>query len=242
MESNKRQLQRNDVTTWFLDNQIIMKIQNSVFLVTGGASDDYGRATVEKLLKEGAKVIICDSPTKDLNIYADDKAIFLPININDDKDTKILAEIIEEKYGRLDGVVNCIDVYKSIPHSLEEVSTIVHDNILGPYNIITCTIPLISKNIPKKSSGRGIIINMSNGAAFDGMCPYAASKNAVIKMTECLNFELQGIQIRSVAIVTNHRKHGINAAAEDIQKFVEMVKTVIEMPIGMSSPVIRVES
>lgn len=50
-------------------------------MVTGGASNDYGRATVEKLLKEGANVIICDLPDEDLHIYGDDKAIFLPIDV-----------------------------------------------------------------------------------------------------------------------------------------------------------------
>lgn len=107
--------------------------QDSVFLVTGGASNDYGRATVETLLKEGARVIICDLPDEDLHIYGDDKAIFLPIDVlaklyckrvilvnlrfqaSQEKDTLTLIAVIQEKYGKLDGVVNCIDRYKTTP-------------------------------------------------------------------------------------------------------------------------------
>ncbi|XP_050301513.1 3-hydroxyacyl-CoA dehydrogenase type-2-like [Anthonomus grandis grandis] len=244
-----------------------MLIKNSVFLVTGGASDQYGIAAVEALLKEGGKVIICDFPTKDLHIYGDDKAIFLPINIMDENDIKTLNEIIVEKYGRLDGVINCIDQQKfglaydfnkMEPQDLKEFTEVVHENVLGPFNVIRLTIPLMSKNIPKKGSGRGIIINMSNAAAFDGVkgsIAYAASKAAVIKMTESLSYELQGIQIRCVSIVTSSggsdtldefdgipedSTKAANVISEP-QKFADLIKTVIKNP-AMNLPMMMLNN
>ncbi|KAH1002303.1 hypothetical protein HUJ04_008401 [Dendroctonus ponderosae] len=260
-----------------------MQIKNSVFLVVGGASDLYGRATVEKLLKEGGRVIICDLPTKDLHIYGDDKAIFLPINVSSDVDIKTLVSVVDEKYGRLDGVVNCTDQSSSTPvydfkekepQKLQEFADILYENILGPFNIIRFTIPLLARNVPKKGSGRGIIINMSNAAAFessDKSCAYAASKAAVVRMTEALNFELQGIQVRCVSIVTGngifeYRElckvklpdalngseansvssffDNINGSLEETEgprKFAELVKTVVETST-MNASMIRLDS
>ncbi|ENN75825.1 3-hydroxyacyl-CoA dehydrogenase type-2-like isoform X2 [Dendroctonus ponderosae] len=244
-----------------------MQIKNSVFLVVGGASDLYGRATVEKLLKEGGRVIICDLPTKDLHIYGDDKAIFLPINVSSDVDIKTLVSVVDEKYGRLDGVVNCTDQSSSTPvydfkekepQKLQEFADILYENILGPFNIIRFTIPLLARNVPKKGSGRGIIINMSNAAAFessDKSCAYAASKAAVVRMTEALNFELQGIQVRCVSIVTDALNgseansvssffDNINGSLEETEgprKFAELVKTVVETST-MNASMIRLDS
>nr|AEE62233.1 unknown [Dendroctonus ponderosae] len=244
-----------------------MQIKNSVFLVVGGASDLYGRATVEKLLKEGGRVIICDLPTKDLHIYGDDKAIFLPINVSSDVDIKTLVSVVDEKYGRLDGVVNCADQSSSTPvydfkekepQKLQEFADILYENILGPFNIIRFTIPLLARNVPKKGSGRGIIINMSNAAAFessDKSCAYAASKAAVVRMTEALNFELQGIQVRCVSIVTDALNgseansvssffDNINGSLEETEgprKFAELVKTVVETST-MNASMIRLDS
>ncbi|XP_066156699.1 3-hydroxyacyl-CoA dehydrogenase type-2-like isoform X2 [Euwallacea fornicatus] len=223
----------------------------------GGASDPYGRATVEALLKDGARVIICDLPTKDLHIYGDEKAIFLPIDASQEEDMKTLISVIQDKYGKLDGIVNCIDHYKEIdvtkkePPSMREFAEIVHENVLGPFNIARFLIPLLSRNIPKKNGGRGIIINMSSAAAFEGPkggCAYAASKAAVIRMTEALSLDLQGVQIKCLSIITNYKVDDaktinglggcfelkgtngevVDAIGDEPRRFAQLVKKVIE--------------
>lgn len=66
----------------FLVNTIID--QGAVTLVTGGASG-LGKATVERLIQQGSKVVICDLPTSKGGEFAkslgDDKALFAPVNV-----------------------------------------------------------------------------------------------------------------------------------------------------------------
>lgn len=147
-----------------------------------------------------------------MHIYGDDKAIFLPIDASQEKDTLTLIAVIQEKYGKLDGVVNCIDRYKTTPiynpHNplqLKDYADVIYENVLLPFNVIRYAVPLLARNIPKKGSGRGVIINMTSHKAFQGdggECAYAASKAAVIRMTEALNADLAGIQVRCFSIMT----------------------------------------
>lgn len=71
---------------WFLKyfNWIIkLIVQGAVSLVTGGASG-LGRATVERFLKNGAKVVICDLPSSTGAELADqnkDNAVFCPTDV-----------------------------------------------------------------------------------------------------------------------------------------------------------------
>lgn len=58
-------------------------MQGVVTLVTGGASG-LGRGTVERFVKQGAKVVIADLPTSKGNELAKelgDNAIFTPMNV-----------------------------------------------------------------------------------------------------------------------------------------------------------------
>lgn len=59
--------------------------QNAVTLVTGGASG-LGKATVERLVQQGSRVVLCDLPSSKGNEIAktlgEDKVLFSPTNVN----------------------------------------------------------------------------------------------------------------------------------------------------------------
>lgn len=59
--------------------------QGAVTLVTGGASG-LGKATVERLVQHGSKVVICDLPSSKGSEFAkslgEDKALFTPVNVS----------------------------------------------------------------------------------------------------------------------------------------------------------------
>ena len=66
-----------------------MILKNVVGLVTGGASG-LGKATVERFVKEGAKVALLDLPTSEGKAVADsigiDKCCFVPCDITKEED------------------------------------------------------------------------------------------------------------------------------------------------------------
>lgn len=104
-------------------------------LVTGGASG-LGRATVERFLANGSKVILCD-----INIAEGDKiarahenVIFVPTDVTSEDDVQNALNIAQNSYGGLDLVVNCAgishaekvyDVGRKKLHSIEEFTRIL---------------------------------------------------------------------------------------------------------------------
>jgi 3-hydroxyacyl-CoA dehydrogenase / 3-hydroxy-2-methylbutyryl-CoA dehydrogenase len=66
--------------------------QGVVALVTGGASG-LGRATVERIVRQGGRVVICDLPTSagsDVAAGLSDNAVFAPTNV------RILCSILND--------------------------------------------------------------------------------------------------------------------------------------------------
>ncbi|XP_060534513.1 3-hydroxyacyl-CoA dehydrogenase type-2-like [Cylas formicarius] len=184
-------------------------IQGSVYLVIGGNSS-LGKAIVDRLLFKGAKIAFCDNPDGDINIFGDDKIIFLPLNILEDKEVLTVLDMIQQKFGRLDGIINCVDVQANErvynfqsrkPHDLENFTKIISANTVGPFNVIRLALRLIGKNSPNKNGERGVIVNICvNYSGEAGRCAYIASKAALIGVTLSLDQELRSKRIRVVSI------------------------------------------
>lgn len=84
-------------------------LQNLVTLVTGGASG-LGRATAHRLAKKGAQVVFCDLPTSNGEEVAKEigeNVSYIPADITSETDVKNLVQQINEKYGKLNVLVNC---------------------------------------------------------------------------------------------------------------------------------------
>lgn len=78
-------------------------------LVTGAASG-LGRATAERFVRQGAKVLICDLGTSQGDQVAKDlgnNAVFVPVDVTSEKDVTTALETVKSKFGRLDVAVNC---------------------------------------------------------------------------------------------------------------------------------------
>lgn len=78
-------------------------------LVTGGASG-LGLGTVERFVKKGAKVVMCDLPSSDGKQVAESlgsNVQFIPADIRSRNEIKNLVDNIEKQYGQLNVVVNC---------------------------------------------------------------------------------------------------------------------------------------
>lgn len=99
--------------------------------MTGGASG-LGKATVEKFVQTGAKVVLCDLSTSKGNEVAKslgDNVIFVPVDVTSEQDVTTALEAAKSKFGRLDVAVNCAgtscafqtyNFNKNQPHTLED--------------------------------------------------------------------------------------------------------------------------
>lgn len=192
----------------------VAKLKGLVGLVTGGASG-LGRATAERFVREGAKVIICDLPKSEGSDVASKlggNAFFVPTDVTSEPDVKTALQTAKEKFGHLDVAVNCAGIgiaavtynaNKDRVHSLEDFLKVLTVNTGGSFNVIRLASQLMSTNQPDASGQRGVIINTASVAAFDGQrgqAAYSASKGAIVGMTLPIARDLSNIGIRVVTI------------------------------------------
>jgi len=186
-----------------------------VGLVTGGASG-LGKATVERLIKEGGKIVICDLPSSkghELSKEIGSNTIFAPVDVCSEVDVQNAVALAKEKFGKLDVAVNCAGIggaartfnfKKKQPYPLEEFSKIIKVNLIGSFNVIRLTAGLIGENDSNFDGQRGVIINTASVAAYDGQigqAAYSASKVGVVGMTLPIarDFSTQGIRVVTIA-------------------------------------------
>lgn len=190
-------------------------LKNVVGLVTGGASG-LGKATVERFIREGARVTLCDLPTsqgeqvaKDLG----DNCVFAPVDVTKPEDVESALALTKGKFGRLDATINCagigvaFKVYnfnKNKPHDLNDFIKVQMVNTVGTFNVIRLSVGMMGLNEPDSDNQRGVIVNTASVAAFDGQmgqAAYSASKGAIVGMTLPLARDLasQGIRVNTIA-------------------------------------------
>jgi len=189
-----------------------MQIEDSVFIVTGGASG-LGAGTVRKLIGLGGKALIAD-----LNEIAGQALInelgaavrFVRTDVTAESDAKAAVAAAMEAFGAVHGLVNCAGIAigekvlgKEGPHALASFARCLNINVVGSFNFIRLAAQQMARQTANEEGERGVIVNTASVAAFDGQigqAAYAASKGAVVGMTLPIARELARNGIRCVTI------------------------------------------
>jgi len=196
-----------------LKGKIKMKIQGKVIVITGGASG-LGAATAAHLAAQGAKVIMADMNQQlgeEMQRRLGEQAEFVQLDVTDDAAAAAFFQHVENKYGQLNGLVNCAGIAPSAKvlgrdglHSLEMFQKVLNINVSGTFNMLRHAARLMAKyELQAGEEDRGVIVNTASVAAFDGQigqAAYAASKGAVAAMTLPLARELARDAIRVMTV------------------------------------------
>jgi len=189
-----------------------LQLQNSVFLVTGGASG-LGEATVRMLVGEGARVVIADvneSGGAKLQSELGASARFTRVDVTDESSVRSGLETAAG-LGTLRGVVNAAGIVlaekvlgRNGPHALDAFSRIIQVNLTGTFNVIRLASAMMFTAEPTATGERGVIINTASVSAFDGQigqAAYSASKGGIVAMTLPIARELAryGIRVMTIA-------------------------------------------
>jgi NAD(P)-dependent dehydrogenase (short-subunit alcohol dehydrogenase family) len=189
-----------------------MQIQNSVFLISGGGSG-LGAATAKMIINNGGSVVLADinkeaGAAKQTELGA--KAKFIETNVTDEASVQAAVDLCTSAFGGLHGAVNCAGVApgervvgKNGPHSLANFRRAVEINLIGTFNVIRLAAHAMSTQVPNASGERGVIINTSSVASFEGQigqAAYAASKAGVNGMTLPIAREFAKLGIRVMTI------------------------------------------
>lgn len=189
-------------------------LKNAVGLVTGGASG-LGKATVERFVREGARVVLCDLPTSSGKEVADslgDNCVFAPTDVTSEADVTQALDMAKSKFGRLDMAVNCAGIgiafktynfNKKRPHDLADFQKVLMVNTAGTFNVIRLAAGVMGEQEPNADGQRGVVVNTASVAAYDGQmgqAAYSASKGAIVGMTLPIARDLASHGIRVVTI------------------------------------------
>jgi 3-hydroxyacyl-CoA dehydrogenase / 3-hydroxy-2-methylbutyryl-CoA dehydrogenase len=189
-----------------------MRIQDSIALVTGGASG-LGEATVRNIVKNGGKAAILDlSEEKGKNLAAElgENALFFKTNVTSEEDVQNAIEGAIAQFGSINTVVNCAGigvaektVSRNKAHAYDSFKKVIEINLIGTFNVIRLAAEKIVNNPENEKGERGVIINTASVAAFDGQigqAAYSASKGGVVGMTLPIARDLAKSGIRVVTI------------------------------------------
>ena len=185
-----------------------MLLSGKVSIITGG-SMGIGKAIAAAFLREGSDCVLMARGENALTATVRELAAIGPPakafagDVSKDQDVAELVNFTLEEFGTVDVFVNCAGVLGPIGPSTEVDPghwwKTLEVNLLGTF--LCCRAALQTMVRQRK---RGKIINLSGGGAanpFPGFSAYAASKAAVVRLTETLAAEYKqyGIDINVIA-------------------------------------------
>jgi NAD(P)-dependent dehydrogenase (short-subunit alcohol dehydrogenase family) len=179
---------------------------DGVAVVTGGASG-LGEATVRRLAKDGATVIIVDLPSSlgaDLARELADQVVFAAADVTDEDQVSAALDTAEAS-GPIRVVVNCAGIGtpgriigRNGVLPLEQFRRVVDVNLVGTFNVVRLAADRMTHN-ELLDDERGVIVMTASVAAFEGQTgqiAYSASKGGVHAMTIVAARDLADKRIR----------------------------------------------
>lgn len=178
-------------------------LRDRVIAVTGGAGD-IGGAICRRLAADGARVAILDvheaGGTALQADLADNGAQFIRLDVSDSADVARAFAAIDDRFGRLDGLVNCAGIAPLVNSWETDDATwrkVIDINLSGVHY---CSREAAKRMMEAK---RGAVVNISSTNGLRGeeqLVAYNASKFGVMGITKTLALELgdYGIRVNSV--------------------------------------------
>ncbi|MEH6943958.1 3-hydroxyacyl-CoA dehydrogenase [Bacillus sp. JJ722] len=190
-----------------------MKIEETIALVTGGASG-LGEATVRNIVANGGKAAILDlSEERGASLVEElgqGKTIFVKTDVTNEESVQAAIASTINTFGSINALVNCAGigdakrtVSKKGAHDLATFTKVLTVNLIGTFNMIRLAAEQMIKNEPNEFQERGVIVNTASVAAFDGQigqAAYSASKGGVVGMTLPIARDLAQFGVRVMTI------------------------------------------
>jgi NAD(P)-dependent dehydrogenase (short-subunit alcohol dehydrogenase family) len=185
-----------------------VRMKNKVVIVTGGGAG-IGRASVELLAREGAKVVIAEyneetgRAAHESVVSAGGEAIFVRTDVSNEQQMQSLVDIAIRTYGKIDVLHNNVGGSTLNDGPITKVSNDefwlkMRVDVFGTWLGCRLAIPHMIAN------GGGSIINMTSVNAIIGVKgrnAYATAKGAVSSLTRALAVEYgeYGIRVNCIA-------------------------------------------
>jgi len=190
-----------------------MDCRNRTAIVTGGASG-LGRATAEALAGKGANIAILDRDREKGEALAEQlgrSSIYCEVDVADDDAIGAGIDAAMETFGAIHICVNCAGrgggATKTLGRSgrfpMDLFREVININLVGTFSVLSQAAEKMAANEADENGDRGVIVNTSSIAAYDGQkgqVAYAASKAGLVGITLPVARDLSFYGIRIVTI------------------------------------------
>ncbi|WNG82460.1 SDR family NAD(P)-dependent oxidoreductase [Mycobacterium sp. ITM-2016-00316] len=175
-----------------------LRLTGKRFAVTGGTRG-IGRAVVEGLIAEGAKVAFCARTSEDVAQAQQElggDALGSAVDVGATATLAAWVNATADAFGGLDGVVANVSAL-AIPESAENWRTTFEVDLMGTVGLVDAALPYL------EASGAGSIVTISSvsGREVDFAAgPYGTMKAAIIHYTQGLAYQLAGKGVRANSV------------------------------------------
>lgn len=190
-----------------------MKTEGKVAIVTGAASG-LGFASACELAGAGASIAAMDLDEGRMGRLRDaipaDRLLVCTGSVADEDSVAAAVDAAVARFGAIHIAVNCAGVAdaaktvsKGEPFPMATWAKVIGVNLTGTFNVIRLAAARMVKNEPNEDGERGVIVNTSSGAAWQGQigqAAYSASKAGVMGLTLPVARDLAPYGIRVVSI------------------------------------------
>ncbi|MDR2353327.1 MAG: SDR family oxidoreductase, partial [Deltaproteobacteria bacterium] len=179
-----------------------LKIQNKVFIVTGGGSG-IGGAISLALAREGgvpaifARSVLTEEFSRTLS-KTTPLSHFFKVELTDSERCRVGVDEVLQKYGRIDGLVNCAGANDgvSLEAGVDAFRRSLENNLVHYYTMAHLCLPELKKN-------QGSIVNISSKTALTGQggtSGYTAAKGAELSLTRewAASYLADGVRVNAV--------------------------------------------
>jgi NAD(P)-dependent dehydrogenase (short-subunit alcohol dehydrogenase family) len=178
---------------------------DGITAIVTGASGNLGAIVARRLVDEGAFVAIPDRHPERLTAEFPEvgtgEVLASRCEITDADSVARFVALTEERYGRVDVLINAAGGFRYSPiggdSALADWDQLMELNARSAFLLCHAVAPGMAKR------GEGAIVNVGSKAALSGAAgtaAYAASKAAVLRLTEALSAELKtsGVRVNCV--------------------------------------------
>jgi NAD(P)-dependent dehydrogenase (short-subunit alcohol dehydrogenase family) len=162
-----------------------------------GASTGIGRATAERLLDAGARVVVSARSEAGLHAIVAGRANALAIVLDatDRVAVRNAAEQVLARFGRIDLAVYCAGHYKALratAFDLDEMLRHQQVNVTGAYHLLDAVLPpLLRQAAAGQPAHLSLVASVAGYRGLPNALAYGPTKAALIHLAEVLYLDLQ---------------------------------------------------
>lgn len=173
----------------------MQSFQDQVVVVTG-ATSGIGRALARAFTAAGARVLGAGRDQARLGELAREVDLALTLDVREERDVALLRAVVEDRYGRLDVLVNSAGLGLFAPWdetTTDDLRLLLEVDLVGAVRVSQALLPgMVAR-------GHGTLVQIASVAGLRGFprqTAYCAAKHALIGWSEALRHELAGSGVR----------------------------------------------